>query len=283
MKTEIKNEVKTDKPEKKVKEIGRSLFPIDSSMWQIFKVRWEFADKLCSSVPTRKALIEAWVNSRRPPARPPNGKSLLEVAEEVIATLPAQDMIAEGEELVEQTTLDFQAVSEKALESQSSDPAIIHDPDSPKHLVMRAATVRAHLKDCARILSSLVVGTLEGEKSFATKVVNSIYLNQRWIPLMRDGKPCDVADGFMDKAIHVHTAQGTRNALKRIGFLVRPTMEFELCVLYSPIHKKSVISMNDLSHLMQYGSVHGYAGERSDGEGSYVFNIEEGGFTDGHK
>ena len=34
------------------------------------------------------------------------------------------------------------------------------------------------------------------------------------------------------------------------------------------------VSETDLHHLFEYGGVHGYAGERGDGEGRYNYTIE---------
>jgi hypothetical protein len=39
--------------------------------------------------------------------------------------------------------------------------------------------------------------------------------------------------------------------------------------------RKPTVTRHDLERVMSYGGVHGYAGERGDGEGKYTFNLEE--------
>lgn len=227
-----------------VKAPKRELGPV----WSKYRVSWQFLGKLCGSVPQQPDMIDGWINAQAPKVRPPNTRSMREIQEEVFATLPVAVEDAEDQE--ERVTLGFQAVEGR--------------------LVMRGGTVRAHYKDCARILSSLYVGKIQGEKSFAVKVVNSVYVEDYWIPILRDdGTPVTVADGAYDKAVHVMTSMGQRNALKRIQFVTEPRMVFTVKVLGRAIGKR------DLETIMEYGAVHGYAGERSDGEGRYTFEITE--------
>ena len=187
-----------------------------------------------------------WLEARRPTVRPPGGKTIEEIASEVIETL------AEPEE--ERLSI---------LTFQRND----------KGLVLRAATIRAHLKDCARVLSSLYIGKIKGERSFATKVVNGLYPDERhyWIPILRpDGTPVETADGEKDKAIHVRGPHGEpMNALKRFEFVEPARIDFTLKIL------GGCIKTSDLEHLLTYGGVHGYGGERSDGEGKYLFTLTE--------
>lgn len=78
-------------------------------------------------------------------------------------------------------------------------------------LVMRAATVRAHIKDCARVISAQWAINVKGERAFSTRVINAIYCDEAayWIPILRpDRTPVTEADGIMDKAIHVRGPRG---------------------------------------------------------------------------
>jgi hypothetical protein len=137
-------------------------------------------------------------------------------------------------------------------------------------LVMRGATVRAHFKDCARVVNAMYVGKIEKEKSLQWKIVNGLYLpsEEYWIPILKDGQPIRDADGYMDKSVHTMTRSGPINALKRIDFVTGVTLTFTLKLLCG-------IRLSDVEIIMQYGSEHGYAGERSDGEGKYVYEIHE--------
>ena len=213
-------------------------------LWKIYNVKWLFLTKLCGSVPGDPEMVKKWLDARQPKVRPASSKSIVEVQEEVFATL--------NEETVEQSILTFQRV----------DGA----------LVMRAATVRAHMKDCARVLSAQYIGKIKGERSFSTRIINGVYPDelQYWIPILRiDGTPVTAPDGTMDKAVHVRGIRGEPlNSLKTFEFVNGARMDFRLKIL-----GKSA-SNDDLETLFTYGGVHGYAGERGDGEGKYSFTLD---------
>lgn len=218
-------------------------------LWNIYRVRWQFLTRLCGSVPADPAIIQAWLRAREPLVKPAGARSIEEINEEVLASIER----GEGEADQSYSMLVFQR----------------HEG----RLVMRYNTVRAHIKDCARVLSAQFVGRIQGERAFSTRVINGVYLDERqyWLPIRRpDGKPVTEADGEYDKAIHVRGVRGEpMNALKRFEYVEPPSvLEFTLKVL-----GKSV-SINDLHHIFEYGGVHGYAGERSDGEGRYEYTID---------
>ena len=234
-------------------------------MWTKYKVRWDFLTKLCGSVPADPDLIQRWIEARQPKVRPPGGKSIDEIQEEVFDTL------AQGEEEAPPTMLIFQRW-----------------PTINSVLCMRAATIKAHCKDCARVLSAQYIGSIENERSFSTRIINGLYPDeaQYWIPVLRpDGTPVTAADGIREKAIHVKGPRGQMNALKSFEFIEPARMDFVVKVLTAkPNATKGTkekakplpsVSLEDLKTLFEYGGVHGYAGERGDGEGKYTATIEE--------
>jgi len=219
-------------------------------MWTRFNVRWEFQTNLCASVPADPQMIKRWLESRKPATRPPDTKSIDEVAAEVAETV----LVPEDQP---PSLLVFQRVDGK--------------------LVTRAMTGRSHIKDCAQILSSLYVGKIEREKSFAVKVKQAIYWapENYWIPIVRrDGAPVTEADGQIERPIHAFTPQGVISALKVFEYVTDAVMEFPLLVLTTP-KGTPVVSESDLKTIFMYGGMHGYAGERSLDGGRYVFSIAE--------
>lgn len=218
------------------------------SIWTTYRVRWEFLTKLCSSVPASPEIVAKWLEARQPRVKPAGARSIEEINEEVLAAVER----GEGAADQEFSGLVFQR----------------HDGV----LVMRASTVKAHIKDCARVLSNQYVGKIKGERAFSTRIINGVYLDERdyWLPVQRpDGELVEEADGTFDKAIHVRGPRGEPlNALKRFEYVEPPAaLEFTLKTL-----GKSV-SESDLHHLFEYGGVHGYAGERGDGEGRYDYTL----------
>lgn len=222
-----------------------SVVMANKPLWSLYDVRLDFTTKLCSSVPENPELIKKWLDSRKPRVRPPGGKSIDELNDEVLASL--------GEPAEETSMLVFQR--------------------NNGSLVVRANTLRAHMKDCARVISSYYTGKVEGEKSFAAKVKNCAYPDEAlyWVPILRpEGSPITEHDGVHEKPIHVTDARGRpMNALKVFQYVYPARIDFVLKVL------GGVLPLRDLETLFIFGGTHGYAGERSDGEGRYRFQIKE--------
>lgn len=213
--------------------------PIDS-IWKRVRVSWRFVTDLCGSVPSDPEVVKKWIEARKPKAKPPQGKSIEEIQEEVFETL------AEPEP--EFVRLIFQR--------QSS------------NLAVRMSTIRAHIKDCASVLSSLFIGKIQGEKSFAVRMKNAIYYPPEvyWVPILRhDGTPVKEPDGTKDA--FVHTFQG--NSLKQFETVKDARIDFELWLLGNAVKR------TDLDRIFQYGGPHGYAGERGAGEGRYTYSLKE--------
>ena len=241
-------------------------------MWTTYRVRWEFVTQLCASVPGDPKMVEKWLGARAPSVRPPHSKSLDEIGAEVIASQ------MEPEEEQEYTTLVFQRVNGV--------------------LAVRMATIKAHLKDCARQLQNYMQGYVKGDATLRVKVANGVY----WPPadkdivtlngtpftpiLTRDGKPVTEASGVRQKAIHVMTPTGPRSAIKTFEVVENAVIEFPLSILTAPARQvkrgKEILSVpgrplihdDDLKQLFLYGGVHGYGGERSEDGGRYAATHE---------
>lgn len=218
------------------------------NIWNVYKVRWNFLTRLCGSVPADPELIKKWIEARSPKVKPAGAKSIEDINAEVLEHAGAD------EDECQYSILKFQR--------------------NNGGLVQRYGTVRAHLKDCARVISAQYVARVKGQRAFSTRVINGVYLDEHvyWLPILRpDGTDVADGDGFMDKAVHVRGPRGEPlNALKRIEYIEPPSvLEFTLKILGNSITEK------DLHMLMTYGGTHGYAGERSDGEGRYEFEIEK--------
>jgi hypothetical protein len=212
--------------------------------WTRFHVTWLGLTKLCGSVPADPEIVRAWTDARKPRVQPPGGRSLDEINEEVLAALP---------------------------EPLDSDSNILTFQRHAGGCCMRAATIKAHLKDCARRLSART-GRIEGEAAFSTKVINYVYPAPMpyWMPILRpDGDPVTKQDGEMDRPIT--TFRGT--ALKRFEWIEPWRLDFVLQVL--TVSNKPAVVKEDLEKLMLYGGVHGFAGERGNGEGRYLATVTE--------
>lgn len=218
-------------------------------IWTKYRVRLNFITKLCAQTPGDPELIRKWLEVRQPNVKPPGGRSIDEINEEVV------DSLARGEG------------------EASRDFSLLVFQRNNGGLCFRHGTIKAHLKDCARVLSAQYVGRIQGERAFSTRVINGVYPDEHvyWIPIMRlDGVPCREADGTYDKPVHAKGVRGEPiNCLKRFEYVNPPSfMEFTLKVLGQSVKE------TDLHYLLTYGGTHGYAGERSDGEGRYDYELE---------
>lgn len=227
-----------------------------------YKLRMQFLNRLCGGIPNKKELIQPWLDSRKPKAIPPGGKSITEIQEEVLKTIAEQEPI-------EFTSNVFQQVD--------------------GCLVVRTDNVRAHMKDCARVLSSKYIGKLEGEAAFSSRIIDCVYpeKHQYWTPILKaDGTPFTKATGSIEKAVHIKDRAGSRSALKRFEYVEGAILEVILCVIAKPRQTKvkkakdveasvakPAVSEVDLYTLFDYGGTHGFGPERGAGEGRYTFEL----------
>ena len=227
-------------------------------MWTEYDIEWKFLTKLCGSVPADPDIQRKWLESRQPKVRPQDARSLEEIQAEVAETTPT----------VEEEEEERLAVFQRAEGG----------------LVMRMSTVRAHFKDCGRVMSSLYYGKPgkankgeESERSFNVRVLNGLYYppDAYWIPILgqMDGNPLKEPSGLHNKTIHVQTRQGQRSAFKTFEYVEGAMMRFQVKVLTTPAGK-GVVSEGELEKLLEYGGTHGYGGERGDGEGRYAASFK---------
>lgn len=217
------------------------------SIWTRFKVEWHFTGRLCGSVPQRAELIKAWLSARAPEKIPEavrlgGAPTLAEIEAEVIASLP--DQPETDSEMVERITLGFQ--------------------QNPQGLFVRGGTVKAHLKDCSNQLQKVL-----DFKNLRSHVANAVYVEEDEIALGRAQH-----DGEFEQPVHAMTARGPRNSLKRIRTLDRPAMTFHLKTLLPRLEDQTHRDGEAiLRAIFDYGSIHGYGGERGMGYGRYQWTL----------
>jgi len=204
-------------------------------MWNEIKVKMEFEEKLCGSVPQSKELVSAWLNARKPKTKPKDAKPLEEIEQEVL------DSIQDAEE---RTTLSFER--------------------NDRGFFVRGGTIKAHLKDCANQIKDVV-----GVKAFRSKIANKIHVLEYHIYLHKNGSCVMESDGSFEQPVHVMTPLGPRNALKVIHYVEQATLEFTLKLL-----EDKEVKPGRIEKLFEYGSIHGYGGERGMGEGRYRYTLD---------
>lgn len=207
-------------------------------MWGKYSVTMDFAYRLCGSVPQSKEIVPDWIKSRMPKNKPEDGKSAEEIEAEVIAELEKVEL---------KTTVGF-------MKDDSG-------------LWVRGGTIKAHLKDCANQVKDI---DLVDVKTFRSKVANAVHIKEYKVHL-RNGTEIiqDYCDSY-EQPIHIFVVgQGPRSALKVINYAIKPTLKFTMLILQ---HKE--VTLETVTRIFEYGSIHGYGGERGMGEGRYTFRIE---------
>jgi hypothetical protein len=256
-----------------------------TDIWDRYNIEFRFLGLLCASVPGNPNIMGGWLDSRKPNVKPPGGRSIEEIQTEIMETLAQPQETAEEEQARMLNV--FQRV--KNGKSSGSYQPLHHKDDegteisqlytpSDGFLAVRSGTLKAHIKDCGRIVSSQRVGKIEGEAAYSTRVINCVYLNpaQYWIPILdADGNNLTQPSGTKEKPISFTTRRGKMSALKVFEVIEEPIIRFQLLVLRTMKTARKTVSLEDLETLFSYGSVHGYGGERGDGEGRYTFTIEE--------
>jgi hypothetical protein len=221
---------------------------VSKEIWTIYDVEWTFLTPLCGQTPASPEIIKKWLEARQPKMKPADARSIDEINEEVMQSIEA----GESEET---------KFNKLVFQRQNG------------HLAMRGATVRAHIKDCARVISAQLVARVQGERAFSTRVINGVYLDpsKYWLTILdqKTGKPVDGPDGEREKPVHARGPRGQQiNALKCFEYINDAKLVFRLMVLGESVTE------NDLDKVFQYGGVHGYAGERSEDGGRYVHKIK---------
>lgn len=207
----------------------------ETEMWKEYDVTMTFTGRLCGSVPLSKKIIPNWLESRKPKKEPEDARSLEDIEKEVLESI---------EDVVERTTLGFQ-----------------HDNMG---FWLRGGNVKSHLKDCGNQIKYAL-----GLTALKAKVANAVYINEYKIHILKDGKHVNETDGQYEQPVHAWTPQGQINALKNIHYIKKGSLSFRIRVL-----KFKDFDIDVLEKIFDYGSIHGFGGERSLGEGRYTYTID---------
>jgi hypothetical protein len=217
-------------------------------MWKKCKVTLHFPEKVCGSVPFHKELVSAWLTARAPAKKPEEGPTLPEMAAEVEETI---------EEAMEKVTLGFQG-------------QVVNG--DKRELFVRGGTLKAHMKDCANQIKENLVDEKEKDlaiKALRSKVANKVYVDEYRVFFTRNGNRVLESSGSFEQPVHVITPKGPRNSLKIIHYLENVDLIFTLKYLEDDEVTKEVIEQ-----IFEYGSLHGYGGERGMGEGRYEYKLD---------
>lgn len=138
--------------------------------------------------------------------------------------------------------------------------------DEDGNIILKAYQVKGFLKGAAKALKDQLKLA-----NYLSKVDNLVFIEERNILILKDGKPMKDADDFLERPLRAETAQGPRIALAKSEMVEKGwTAEFTVKVVENKATAKSVgMSMDIVRKLFEYGELKGLLQWRNAGYGSF--------------
>jgi len=193
--------------------------------------------QLAGGIPKDPRLVEAWQQSRAHKLVPPD--TVEAAIERTLASLDYPDPDTGGW------------------------TGFPYHPDT-KELCIESRQVKAMLKESANICKELI--PIHGKIiPLRSKLAERVFVQPQWIPL---GPSRTEPDRTVERAIHVMTRQGPRDALKREDICDNVTLVCMLRVLADGMFTAEV-----LSTLLDHASENGLGADRSQGLGQFTYRL----------
>ena len=243
-------------------------------MWHHAVVDLTIRERLCGGIPKNKDMIEAWIAARM--------KALAAEKRAELAEKTASELAAATEEAAEKAWCGFKGGTE-------DHPAIYIEGRQVKAMIKESVNVlrdwlQAHEKKRPAAPTGVPAPVAPGDKpekkakdksrytAIRAKIAERAYVEEDRILFMRDGKALLAPDGSEEKAIHVDTAQGPRDALKRTDYVEAPaSITFHMKWLADGVFDVELLGL-----ILEHASENGLGADRSQGNGRFkVEKIEQ--------
>jgi len=202
------------------------------ALYDRYLVKIRLRERLCGGVPRNEELIKAWVAAR-------TGYN-----DEQTEAQTAEAVAAMTETVAEKTWIGF--------------------PSDDKGLFIWARQIKAMFRESMTMLR------------ITTQKIGSKQILQHGFEVKEPGTGADrihlgktEADGTDESPIHVMTAQGPRTALRRMDYVLTPTIAFEVWVLKTAAAEKRHIGKDELAHMLAHAQENGLGASRSQGYGKF--------------
>lgn len=206
-----------------------------------YGVKIEFTDRVVGALPKNPEIIAAWVNSRIEDQE--KAKSMTKkIAKEV----------------------DADAEAEKKWVSFKIDSKGIYLDDR---------NFKAMLREAA---NTIRVFSKEGGYGKRQLFQHGLFVEPARIYFMKDGKILKQPDGQQERTIHVMTAMGKRDTIKREDFIDQAQMEFVVKIVVPYGLKNAPIGKAELTDMLELSSDIGLGGSRSQSFGKFkILSVQE--------
>lgn len=133
-------------------------------------------------------------------------------------------------------------------------------------LILKGYHIKGFLKEAAKALKDQV-----NLKSYLSKVDTYVFVKEKNIPIMRDGKQIMEPDGYLERPLRCETAQGPRVALSKSEEILDPWyVDVTIRVVENAGTAKSApIDMDMIEGFLDYGAMKGLLQWRNAGHGSF--------------
>lgn len=216
------------------------------SLWTAYRLTIH-ADDLAGGLPVDPRLIEAWQQkhwSRR--------------ADLVLKPGDPQT----PEEAAQRTTELLAGVTTE----ESNWTTFPREPGTGR-LCIEGRQVKAALKEAANIVKSMEAFHVRGKPvPLRSKLAERVFVVERLIPILPERTE---ADETVERPIHVMTAQGPRDALKRADVVRHVDLVCTLKVLNDGLFTKQM-----LERLLEYAGQNGLGTDRSQGMGVFTAELD---------
>lgn len=244
---------------------------IVGNLWLDYKVEFNFTTAIFGSFPGAESVLRSFVEQKieKGKLKLKDGEGIKKKISEARKTLPS------GKEMEDQRTLVFRRIPREWFGNNSY---LLKEKKANSFLGVHGGSIRSHIKDCARALSQNFMPTAKGtgEKSLGVRATHGLYVQDNWVPIVKNGKPLSTFEFYEEFSIHTtdfRTGQPI-DSLKRCEGVRNPvSLSFILKTLGSANGESSLISREELAVIFEYGGIHGYGQERSRGYGRYVYEI----------
>jgi hypothetical protein len=201
-------------------------------LYDVYHTKIQFRSRVCGGMPRNPDLLKGWIAA---------------TTEHNDATTTAQEQEARA-----------------VLLTPTEEKSWNGFPGDEKGLFLWSRQVKALFKECATMLRITVqkIGSKQiFQHGFEIKglvdPVDRVYLNAK--------EPTAYAEG----PIHVQTAQGPRTAIKRVDYLDRAAVEWEIWVLRTEAAEKRHVGEEDIKKMLTFGQENGIGADRSQGHGKF--------------
>ena len=140
------------------------------------------------------------------------------------------------------------------------------------NLILKGYQIKGFFKAAAQAIKDQIKLS-----ACTSRIDNYLFIQESNIPLMRDGKPIENPDGYLERPLRASTAQGPRVALAK-SEMVKAGWELEFTIKiveHNGTKQSKAIDEEMVKEMLAYGELKGLLQWRNGGYGSFTYEVVE--------